>query len=231
MNVLTLRHRLHPLGTLAVLGLFVAACTPATSAPPTARPPAPTAVIVLATLPPPPTAAPTPTATPFFDMNRIGGRWQLELTYRLHGYPGFDDIQYSTSVALMITSDGAISGSGALQTTLQQPPCSSLVRAGGNLAFAVTGSAFKEGEAIRGDLTLTPQDGNDTQTFERLCTDTTLNLKATVSILWSMLTTVNGLHFQIALQQAASQSTVRNLSGPSDGILHGTLATDIRLFR
>lgn len=191
-----------------------------------------TPILIIVTSTPRPTATPLPRATLPYDISQVEGRWQAGIDYRLRGYPIFNDIRYSGSFEINVASDGTVTGSGTLYTTLDQPPCSAIAREGTNLAATLEGRLLpRAGGDVVGDLTIKPRDAAMRQTFDLTCAASDHSQRATVAILWPALDAIGQLHFPVPFKTGVVVSELRNLTGPSGGTLYGTLTTEIRLSR
>lgn len=222
---------------LAILAACLGACRPA-AAPPTpavtiARPAVvATTIIQVVTTTPIPTPTPTRPPTLAFDIAQVQGRWQMDLDYHLYGLPYWSDIRYNGSLEVNISERGVVSGKGTLYPILSQAPCQAFERDGAGVEFTLTGTLQPDRLTARGVvglLQIVPANPEVRQNLVLACADRARF--RTVALLWPALAAANQLNLRLTFAPNTVITSLRDLTGPTQGSLPAVLTTEIRLNR
>lgn len=220
-----------------VLLLLLTACRPPTQVAPTfavtqaRQAVVMTPIIAIVTLTPRPTVPPTPAPTFAFNLATVTGRWVLALEYHFYNQPQFSDVRYNGSIELTVAEDASVSGSGRMFIVMQQPPCIGRAEPA-SLDLAVRGmlTADERGGAV-GLLTILPGDPALTETFTLTCAAAERRATRKMALLWPALSTLDQLDVRLKFTSNSVSSTLRGLTGPSNGVIVGALASEYRLSR
>ena len=162
------------------------------------------------TLPPPivtqvvtraPSRTPFPTTVPTISMQYVtyAGSWTMLLRYEITGSAIIDNIVYSSSIPIIIGSDGSIFGTGAFSPTFSSDRCAVQALNPDMLSFVVSGNLRPLGETIMADVIVTPSDVTVEEAYSATCldplNDTEFTDEIEVTLLWTVLTGADQLNF------------------------------------
>lgn len=191
-----------------------------------------TSVVQVVTTTPIPSPTPTKLPTLAFDTAQVQGRWQMDLDYHLYGLPYFSDIRYNGSLEVTVSQLGKVSGSGVLYPILKQAPCQAFERDGAGVEFTLTGELQPDRRTSRGVvgvLQIVPANPAVQQNLVLACADRTRF--QTVALLWPALAAADQLNLRLTFAPNTVITSLRGLTGPTQGSLPAVLTSEIRLNR
>ncbi len=218
---------------IVAIGLLAACAGPApapTALPPTQPVQAPTAAIVIVTLPPPPEATPTQSA-PQLDASLYAGDWQLGLRFQFEGGAVMEVIRFVGGVTVHVADDGAVTGRGSLTTAVEHEGCEASILDDGQIPVTLEGALRESGDGMDLQFSLRPDDINRVEHYRLACATFTEPVEFEQQTLWPALAALNAQPYTLPLQPGASLTTTSDLSTMTNQALQGTLSTTIRLNR
>jgi hypothetical protein len=192
----------------------------------------PTVNVIIVTLPPPASLTPIPSATVPYDMLQYVGNWVVSLRVDVLGMPRFNDVRYSGVGQMSVTPQGRVSGRISFSTRAEQPLCSIAIRSSKPLEATMSGRLdLGEDGHVYAYITLRPDDPLQATEFEMLCEKPIYETIRTENILWPALTAARDLKLVFPVESGYTDSNVADLSGPTGGLLNGSVKIQTQLSR
>ena len=192
----------------------------------------PTVNVIIVTLPPPASLTPVPSATVPYDMLQYVGNWVVSLRVDVLGMPRFNDVRYSGVGQMSVTPQGKVSGRISFSTRADQPLCSIAIRSSKPLEATMSGTLeLADDGHVYAHITLRPDDLLQATQFEMLCEKPVYETIRTENILWPALTAARDLKLVFPVESGYTDTNVADLTGPTGGLLNGSVRIQTELSR